>query len=353
MAVDEQARTDAAQRVREIVQPGRALDTRRTADVTRADFEKFDDALVRLVQAAIMPPEATNADTYFLLLISARYGLDPFLREIWAAKMKGKTGDKGGVAILVGRDGLLSIAERHRSFRGFRNQAVYENDDFTYDSEPRKMPDGSFTHVRHSFDVTKDRGTLLGAWAEVYRQGRPPVFFWAPLMDYLPTSERKLEYSPWKSMRNVMIEKCALSTALRIGFRITGIYVEDEMWSALQPSVEHPQVVEASNWPEDEALASWLGLLFDAAEEAAPGSWLPGKRHAALDACESGEDYVALADRLEEFIQERGGKVPEQPEPVSFEEPEAEPVPEPEAGEQPPPEDVVDGDIEPEQERLV
>lgn len=332
MAVDEKARADAAARVRDILQPGKALDTRRTVDVTRADFEKFDDQLVALVRSAIMPPEATNADTYFLLLLSARYGLDPFLREIWAAKMKGRTGEQGGVAIMVGRDGMLSIAERHRTFRGFRNQAVYENDEFSYDAEPREMPDGTFSHVRHSFDVTKDRGRLLGAWAEIYRQGRPPVFFWAPLEDYMPTSERKLEYSPWRSMKNVMIEKCALSTGLRVAFRITGIYIEEEMWSALQPVPEQVQV-EESRWPEDERLAEWLALLFDAAEEAQPGSWLPGKRHAALEACETGEDYVNLAERLEEFIQERGGTVPEQPEP---EQPVEGEVVEPEPGDVPP-----------------
>lgn len=283
------------------------LEVRRAFDPSIAQYKKWDDDLIRLVKNSIMPPEATNADTYFLLELAGRYGLDPFAREIWAAKMKGKTGEKGGVTILVGRDGLLSIAERNPSYRGFRNQPVYREDTFSYSDTARKMSDGTFSHVKHSFDVTADRGELLGAWAEVYRDGRPPVFFWAPLDDYLPKSEKKLQYSPWSTTLNVMIAKCALATTLRLAFRISGLYIEEEMAQALIPSDE---TYAAPSWPEDEELAARLSSLFAAAEAAKPGSWLPGKVTATLETCESVEDYQGLAARLEEVIRETGGTVP-------------------------------------------
>lgn len=279
---------------------------RRSFDPSAPAYKDYDENLIALIKNSVMPREATNADTYFLLELSARYGLDPFAREIWAAKMKGKTGEAGGVSILVGRDGLLSIAERHKSYRGFRNLPVYEHDTFAYDSEARLMPDGTYSHVTHSFDVTKDRGKLLGAWAEVYRNGRPPTFFYAPLEDYLPKSEKKLEYSPWSSQINVMIAKCALATALRLAFRISGLYIEEEMAQAL--SMPESQEYQATVWPEDEELASYLQALFVAAEDAKPGSWLPGKVTATMEAT---EDYELLVEQLVEEIERSGGEVPE------------------------------------------
>lgn len=295
------------------------IELRRAFNPEKASYKAWDDDLIRLVASSVMPPEATNADTYFLLELAGRYGLDPFAREIWAAKMKGKTGEKGGVQILVGRDGLLSIAERHPEYKGNRNHAVYANDEFHYDSEPRKMPDGTYSHVRHSFSVTGDRGELLGAWAEVYRKGRPATFFYAPLSDYLPTSEKKLQYSPWATMKNVMIAKCALATALRIAFRISGLYIEEEMAQAMVPP-QNQEYDVASSWPEDEALAKRLSDLFAAAEDAKPGSWLPGKITATLEGCDSTEEYEELASNLEDMIRSTGGTVPEpEPERMEFE----------------------------------
>jgi phage recombination protein Bet len=293
------------QEVREMSEQTQEM-VRRSFDPSAPAYKDYDEGLISLIKNSVMPREATNADTYFLLELSSRYGLDPFAREIWAAKMKGKTGEAGGVTIMVGRDGLLSIAERHKSYAGFRNHPVYENDSFAYDSEPRKMPDGTYSHVKHSFDVTKDRGKLLGAWAEVYRKGRPPTFFYAPLEDYLPKSEAKLQYSPWSSQINVMIAKCALATALRLAFRISGLYIEEEMTQAL--SMPESQEYVTTVWPEDEELASYLQALFAAAEDAKPGSWLPGKVTATM---EETEDYEQLAEQLAEEILSAGGTVPE------------------------------------------
>lgn len=296
----------------------RLPEVRSAFDVTRANYKDFDDDMVNLVRTSIMPAGSSNAETYFLLQLAATYRLDPFAREIWAAKMKGKDGEGGKVAILVGRDGMLSIAERHKSFRGFRCQSVYANDDFEYLEKPRKMPDGTFSSVKHKFKLV-DRGELLGAWAEIYRVGRPSVFFFAPMDEYMPKSERKLEYSPWGTTFSVMIQKCALATGLRIAFRITGLYIEEEMVNAMAIAGQSDTVYDEPNWPEDSSLEGWLRQLFDAAEEAKPGSWLPGKVSAALEACGGEEDYAELEKRLTAFILQHGGTIPEQIEVVDGE----------------------------------
>lgn len=286
------------------------LDIRRTLDVTRADYKDFDEDLVRLVQSSIMPPDASNADTYFLLQLAARYKLDPFAREIWAVPTRGKNGERKGTLILVGRDGLLAVAERHRTFRGFRNLPVYENDEFSYEAEPREMPDGTFSHVRHSFKVTEDRGKLLGAWAEAYRKDRPAVFFYAPLEQYFPKSEKKAEYSPWSTTLDVMIAKCALATSLRLAFRISGLYLEEEMEQARRHEPDRGGEYVGPDYGDDPVVEARLRQLFAAAEEAQPGSWLPGKVNVTLSQLESHEDRVALMAYLEQFILDRGGEVP-------------------------------------------
>ena len=315
------------------------LDIRRSLDVGRADYKDFDPDLVRLVTSSIMPPDASNADTYFMLQLAARYRLDPFAREIWAVPTKGKNGERKGTLILVGRDGLLSIAERHRTYRGFRNLPVYAKDEFSYEAEPREMPDGTFSHVKHSFKVTEERGELLGAWAEAYRKDRPPVFFYAPLGQYFPKSEKKAEYSPWSTTLDVMISKCALATALRLAFRISGLYLEEEMYQASTLEQRNVEYV-GPDYGSDADLEARLRALFAAAEETEPGSWLPGKVNVTLAGCESQEDREQLVVYLEQFILDRGGELPVL-ESVVEEPPEQEP------GENPIPEpQVEEGDFE-------
>lgn len=239
------------------------LSTKRGLHTGRPAYEDFHPAMRKLVKDSLLPREATDADLYYLLEMAATYRLDPFAREIWAVKMPGRNASQGGyLTIMVGRDGMLAIAERHPDYRGYRCQAVYANDTFEYTSDPREMPDGSHSHVKHSFSVIGDRGELLGAWAEVYREGKPPVFFFAKLEEYDKSDN---EYSPWKKQKTVMIEKCALVTALRHAYRISGLYIADEMTNAMLAPAKDVEAVAANdgwNWGDDQNVKARLVDLF-------------------------------------------------------------------------------------------
>lgn len=298
-------------------EPTTAVERARIGSPAWADFDDRQVALVR----SLMPKEATAGDTYVLLELASRYQLDPFAREIWAAPMK-----QGKVAILIGRDGLLKIASRDPHYIGMTTRAVHENDDFELLDEPveRRIEAGEvpgltsvWSYVRHKAGKPTDRGELVGAFCEVYKLGSPATFFYADLEEYMPQSEAKLQYSPWKQQKTVMIVKCAISNALRLAVRISGLYVEDEMTAVLDRGDVSNQPAPA-DFGDDMELAQYLGDLFAAAEATRPGSFGPGLQRSKLAEAARAEDpesaREALALEVAEFIEKYGGTVPPRPE---------------------------------------
>jgi hypothetical protein len=298
-------------------EPSKAMERARIGSPAWAEFDDRQVALVR----SLMPKDATAGDTYVLLELAARYQLDPFAKEIWAAPM----GTGGKVAILIGRDGLLKVASRDPGYIGMTARAVHENDEFELLDEPvpRKVEAGAeglsnvWSYVSHKAGKPSERGELVGAFCEVYKRGEPATFFYAALDEYMPQSETKLQYSPWKQQKTAMIVKCAISNALRLAVRISGVYVEEEMSNVLDRGDVSNQPAPA-DFGDDEQLAQWLGDLFAAAEATRPGSFGPGLQRAKLaDAARADDPEAAreaLAYEVAEFIEKYGGTVPAKPE---------------------------------------
>lgn len=271
-------------------------------------YKQFTKEMLSLVAKTIMPPNYSLPELYMGLEIAATYGLDPFTKELWLVRMK----ESGPVTPLVGRDGLLAIAERHRGYRGFRNADVYEKDEFEILADPREMPDGTYSHIRHVVKGFGDRGQLLGAWAEVYRDGRPPVHFEAYLENYDRGGN-----TPWSKQKPAMIRKVALANALRLAFRISGLYVGDEQSGA---SIEMTTAREttASGEPaplhEHPEWAARFEQLFRARNDITPGAYLPAKQKLLVAGCTDEEKLAELEQQLENEIVEAGGAVPLRPE---------------------------------------
>lgn len=322
------------------------VERRRIGSPAWADFDDRQVALVR----SLMPEGASVADTYVLLELAARYQLDPFAKEIWAAPMKAGARP----AIIVGRDGLLKIASRDPDYIGMVARAVHENDDFELLDEPvqRKIEPGVsgldivWSYVRHKAGKPTDRGELVGAFCEVYKHGAPATFFYAALSEYMPDSEAKLAYSPWKRQPTVMIVKCAISNALRLAVRISGLYVEEELSNVIDRGAVSNQPAPA-DFGDDEQLATWLGDLFAAAEATKPGSFGPGLQRSRLADCAKAPDpdeaREALALEVAAFIEKNGGRVPARPEALEGEVEEAEVEPDP------PPSDPPEGELPPDE----
>jgi phage recombination protein Bet len=272
-----------------------------TGEITAAVREQFAAEQVNLIRATVAR-DASDAELAMFLELCARYRLDPFAGQIYCAKMRSENGEGGRVQIIVGRDGFLKIAEDHEDFEGFDSDVVRENDTF------KVTRNDGLPVVTHDYEGSDEaRGPIKGAWCIVHRNGRRPRYFYAPLSEYRPTNDRKLKYSPWSAQESVMIEKCAITTALRLAFNISGVVGEEE---ASRQLVDVPAV--ETDWPEDERLKDYLTDLFEECNRVRPNSFRPKKQHMLLRGKDD-DGYWRLAEELASFIRQHDGKVPSLP----------------------------------------
>ncbi len=187
-----------------------------------ADAPVFDTTHARridLLQKTVAKG-ATGAELATFLELCGKYDLDPFAKEAWCAISD--SNGKRNVLIMIGRDGLRKIAMR----QGFviDGDIVHDKDTFTVTRNPDRSR--TITHVY----ADKDRGPVLGAWAEVYDgEGRQRGYFYALMTEYRPKSEAKLKYSPWGSQESVMILAAAERTALSMATPLSGVLSHGEL----------------------------------------------------------------------------------------------------------------------------
>jgi phage recombination protein Bet len=246
-----------------------------TIPVTELARGAWDEEKVSIIKKSVAS-ELTDPEFQVFLETAARYGLDPLRQEIWPMKMGGK------FVPLVGRDGLLSIAQRHPDFAGWEGDVVREFDTFRKTSDP-------------------DRPI-------VYRNGRRPTYFFAPWAEYNRGQQA------WRTHPSAMILKAALATALRLAFNLSGLYAAAEFGLEDAPGgrvdlTAPPAEPDYGEGPDGE----WLRALVAEANRVQPGSYRPAKLAALMGA--SDFEREALAASLVEFIVERGGQVPGRPDP--------------------------------------
>jgi len=178
---------------REVMEMTNGAVARRERGVEINAYEVFDEKARALVQRTVAP-NTTPEELLMFLSLCANYNLDPFAREAWCIKIPGKNGGEGRLTMIVGKYGWLKIVERQDDYQGTIAGVVHKGDTFKKMAKPVKLPSGQHTYVHHEFDVTGDRGPLLGAYAEVHREGRAPEFFYAKLEQYQPfDTERRFE----------------------------------------------------------------------------------------------------------------------------------------------------------------
>lgn len=142
---------------------------------------------------------ASNSELIALTVVSNEYGLNPFLKEIYAFPAKG-----GGIVPVVSVDGWISMINRQSNLDGI---------------EFAMSPDGEECICR------------------IYIKGRQrPV----EVTEY--KSECARTSDPWKTMPKRMLRHKALIQCARVAFGFSGIFDEDEARdiSAIKP----PQRVE-------------------------------------------------------------------------------------------------------------
>lgn len=292
-------------------------------EVARAGFAEEQRDLIR----SAIAPDATEAEFELFLEVAARYELNPLHGEIYLAKMPGRNGGGGRFTLIVGKEGFLAIANRHPDFRGIESDVVHEFDSF------KKVPGG----VEHSYELgsggeqprpitpeeegepgdlklpsISKRGSIIGAWAIVHREGRAPTYFFAPFASY------KKNGGPWGQYPDAMIRKVAIANALREAFNLSGLYTEGEVGRPLEEE-------EDEGWADDPELAERLEKVVSELNQLEPGKWRPARVKLNL-AGNSEQERAAFCDTLEETLAEKReeadvveAEVVDEPEPAAAE----------------------------------
>ena len=176
---------------------------------------EYDSRMLDTIKNTVAK-NATDEELEMFLALASRYDLDPFKKEIWFLKYKGKDPQ-----IFTSRDGFLKIAKRDEDFKQIQSQAVYENDEFEIGQE---FIDGLFqiTSFKHKFGA-KERGKILGAYSIIeYHTNKP-------LVVYVDFDEYKQQTPIWKKNGSSMIRKVSEKEACRLSAGISGLHIPEEM----------------------------------------------------------------------------------------------------------------------------
>ena len=175
-----------------------------TTFVTRT----FDNEQVTLIKSTIAP-DTTNDELKLFLYQCERSGLDPFAKQIYCIKRKGKA------VTQISIDGARLIAERTGKYEG--QEGPYWCDD-----------DGVWHDVWLSDKLPRAAKVLV--WKTGARVATPGVAHWT---EYAPYFNNRLG-DMWVKMPALMLAKCAEMLALRKAFpqELSGLYSREEMQQA-------------------------------------------------------------------------------------------------------------------------
>lgn len=208
----------------------------------------------------------TNPLEFDLFMNAARsYGLDPFRKQISAIVFNKDKADKRQMAIIVGRDGLRSIAARCGDYRPASGPA-----NVVYD-EGAKGPTNPKGII--SVGVTLYKQDNKRAWHPVYGEA-----FWdefVPLTEIWEFDQDAGKKQPsgkfypvsgnWAKMPIVMLTKCAEGQALRAGWpdQFGNLYAEEEMQAHTVKDITPSEEIEQEAAHRRENALGGRGLLMN------------------------------------------------------------------------------------------
>ncbi|WNG55867.1 phage recombination protein Bet [Archangium gephyra] len=178
---------------------------------------------VELIKRTICP-RGIGEDEFALFIEQCkRSGLDPLLKEAFCVARRQNAGNREKPNWVTRYEfqpseaGMLARAERFPDFKGIQASAVYAEDEIIVDQGRGE--------VLHRFNPAKRKGSLVGAWSRVVRDGKLPVVVWLDFAGYVQQSPL------WAKIPTTMIEKCARVAALRKAYpeAFGGLYVREEM----------------------------------------------------------------------------------------------------------------------------
>lgn len=219
-----------------------ALTTLTRTLATKLDMGDGAD-LIHTLKATAFKGQVSDAQMTALLVVANQYGLNPWVKEIYAFPDK-----QNGIVPVVGVDGWSRIMNEHPQFDGI---------DFEQDAE-------SCTCIIYRKDRT--RPIKVTEWMAECRRGT----------------------GPWSSHPRRMLRHKAMIQCARLAFGFGGIYDQDEAERLVeaQPAVKHmgaAEVVapaELPSWPADRwaaGLPKWAAGIAQGKPIADVLAWLGSK----------------------------------------------------------------------------
>lgn len=131
-----------------------------------------EEFMVKVVNAVKKTPELLNCTPQSLfgsILYFAEIGLPFNTPEGFGYILPYKTKGNTEATPIIGYKGLIEIAYRNPKMKSIRIQAVYSNDDFSYEY-------GTQEYIKHKPCMVGERGTLIGVYAIAKMEGIEPLF---------------------------------------------------------------------------------------------------------------------------------------------------------------------------------
>lgn len=178
------------------------------------DIAVFNDSQLQLLKKTILDDRTTNDELQLFALVCERTGLDPFLKQIYGIRYKGR------LTFQTSIDGYRLIADRTGKYAGSEDPLFDEGLNL-------------YQHLQTG------RGNPLTATVTVWKvcQGVKGAFTasasWNQYAQQNPT---------WQRMPHLMLAKCAESLALRKAFpaELSGLRTQEEMSSVNEDEFSTP-----------------------------------------------------------------------------------------------------------------
>lgn len=149
------------------------------------------------------------SDLKLFLAISSQYGLNPFKKEVYATYIWDSN---------RGREELIPIVSIHGLRKLARQGGVYTHTGeaiVTYDDTDKSL-------------IVSATVPVFGQWSK----GEKPsevTRYTALFSEFVRTTKDGTPNKSWREKPRLMIIKCAEANAIRQGFDISGIYIEEEV----------------------------------------------------------------------------------------------------------------------------
>lgn len=226
--------------------------------------------------------EPTDAQATALMIVADQYGLNPFVKEIYAFPDK-----NNGIVPIVGLDGWNRISNERPEYDGIEFRF---SENMVTCSNGKPCPEWCEAIV---YRKDRARPTVIREYLdEVFRE---PIKVFKKDEKGRRTSDFYLVDTPWQTHPKRMLRHKAMIQGLRVAFSFSGIYDEDEAERIIEgrseevqakPTVAQPQAKsERAKEPEvvDAEFTDKAEQTAEVKEQAKPASTLTESMRRVLD----------------------------------------------------------------------